>query len=215
MKNYTVKQGDCISSIAEENGFFWETIWNDPGNKDLKESRKDPNILSPKDTVVVPDKRVKEVSEPTNEVHKFRLKNSPAKLKLRVLKDGIPREGEPYVLTIDGVEKGRDRIPSDGNLYISIPPIARKGELRIGKGENEEVYNLDLGYLDPLDSLSGVKARLNSLGFDCSGADDEMNEETIEAIADFQAYIDHPNPNGQLDDRTREALGKLHDQLDS
>ena len=66
--NYQVKQGDCISSIAFEHGFFGDTIWNHPNNKDLKTKRQDPNILMPGDMVFVPDKRLKEVSESTNQV---------------------------------------------------------------------------------------------------------------------------------------------------
>ena len=89
MKRHQVKQGDCISSIAEENGFFWETVWNHPENKELKELREDPNILFPGDIVFVPDIRPKEVSEPTNQVHKYQVKNAPAKLTLRILKDGV------------------------------------------------------------------------------------------------------------------------------
>ena len=215
MKIHTVKHGDCVSSIAEENGFFWETIWNAPANKDLKELRKDPNILLPRDSVVVPDRKPKEVSGATNEVHKFKVKNSPAKLRLRILKEGVSRKGEPYVLIIDGIEKARGTIPPDGNINISIQPIAAKGELRIGDQGKEEVYKLDLGYLDPIETTSGMKARLNSLGFDCGSTSNEMDDETVEAITDFQAYINHPNPNGEVDEQTRTALGKLHDELES
>lgn len=215
MKSHTVIQGDCFSSIAEENGFFWETLWNHPENKKLRELRKDPNILLPGDVVFVPDKRLKQLSEPTNEVHKYRLKNTPAKLKVRILGDAEPRAGEPFVLIIDDVEIKRGKIPPDGQIEISIPPTAKGGKLLIGEGENEEEYILNLGHLDPIDTLTGVKARLSSVGFDCGEINEEMNEETIEAIADFQSYINHPDPNGQLDDQTRETLKKLHDELGS
>ena len=161
---------------------------------------------------LLPDIRVKEVSEPTNQVHKFRVKNSPAKLKLRILKDGEPRAGEPYVLIIDGEEKDRGNIASDGNIGISIPPLANKGELTIGEGKDQEIYELNLGHLDPIETITGVKARLINIGFDCGKVNNEMDDETIEAIADFQSYIKHPNPNGELDDQTRDILGKLHDR---
>ncbi len=215
MKKHQVKQGDCVSSIAEENGFFWQTIWDHPENKDLKELRKDPNILFPGDVVTVPDKQPKEVSEPTNQVHKFRVKNAPAKLRLRILKDGEPRKGEPFVLTIDGEEKERGTIPADGNIRLSIPPRAKKGKLTIGEGLSQEVYKLNLGYLDPINTISGVKARLSNLGFDCGEPDNQMDEQTIEAILDFQSFIDHPDPTGKLDDQTREILEKLHEASSS
>lgn len=215
MKKHPVTQGDCISSIAEENGFFWETIWNHPDNKELKEKRKDPNILFPGDIVMVPDKQLKEVSEPTNNVYKYKLKNTPAKLKLRILRDAEPRTDEPYILSIDKVEIKRGRIPSDGNVEIPILPKAKEGKLIIGEGEEAEEYILNLGYLDPIDTLTGVKARLNNIGFDCGNVNNELNDKTIEAITNFQGYIQHPKPDGKLDDKTREALQKLHDEMSS
>jgi hypothetical protein len=37
--NYRVQQGDCMQSIAATRGFLWETLWNLPENKQLKETR--------------------------------------------------------------------------------------------------------------------------------------------------------------------------------
>jgi N-acetylmuramoyl-L-alanine amidase len=215
MKRHQVKQGDCISSIAEENGFFWETVWNHPENKELKKLREDPNILFPGDIVFVPDIRVKEVSESTNQVHKFQVKNSPAQFHLRILKDGEPRFDEPFTLFIDGEEKKSGNIASDGNISISIPPEAKEGRIIIGEREKQEIYDLNLGFLDPIDTISGVKARLNNIGFDCGKINNQMDEKTIESISNFQSYIRHPKPSGELDDQTRKALQNLHDELSS
>ena len=215
MKSHTVKQGDCISSISEENGFFWETVWNHPRNKELKKKRKDPNVLFPGDVVFVPDIRIKEVTKATDQVHKFRVKNTPAKLELRFLKDAEPRKGEKYVLMIDGEESGRGEISSDGKIHVVIPPTAKSGKLFIGEGEQQETYNLVLGYLDPVDTISGVKARLKNIGFECGKINDEMNDETREAIEDFQGFINHPNPSGEIDDQTREVLERLHEESSS
>jgi hypothetical protein len=215
MGQHKVVQGDCVSSIAETNGFFWETLWNLPENTQLKELRKDPNILLPGDLLYVPDKRPKEVSEPTNQVHKFRVKNVPAKVKIRILRDAEPRVGEKYVLMIDGVEKKRGAIPSDGYVEVPIIPIASEGKLVIGDDDDQEEYVLQLGYLDPIDTVTGVKARLNNIGFDCGKINNELDQVTIEAISNFQGYIRHPKPTGQVDDLTRNALEKLHDEMAS
>jgi len=93
MADYTVKQGDCLSSIAAKYGLFWEKIWNHPKNARLKEQRKDPNILYPGDVVFVPEKEVKEESGATEQRHQFKKKGAPAKLRLRLMKNpGSPQE---------------------------------------------------------------------------------------------------------------------------
>jgi N-acetylmuramoyl-L-alanine amidase len=60
MPNHNVVQGDCVLSIAEQYGFFWETVWNHPSNAELKKKREDPAILYPGDVVFVPEKRLKD-----------------------------------------------------------------------------------------------------------------------------------------------------------
>ena len=52
-KKYTVKQGDCITSIAFNKGFYEKTIWDHPDNAKLKNDRKDMKILQPGDKVVI------------------------------------------------------------------------------------------------------------------------------------------------------------------
>lgn len=94
---YQVKSGDCINSIAFNHGFFWETLWNHGQNSELKNKRKDPNVLKEGDVIHIPDLTLKEESGATEQRHRFRLKAVPAKLHLRFLKpkDSPPPEDEP------------------------------------------------------------------------------------------------------------------------
>jgi N-acetylmuramoyl-L-alanine amidase len=210
-ENYQVKQGECISSIAYEKGFFPDTIWDHPSNKELKERRKDPNILRPGDVVHVPDKRIKELSEPTNQVYKYRVKNVPAKLSLRLLFDGEPRRNEPFNLEVNGEIKN-GTTDSDGNLTAFIPPNAKTGKLTIGSGERFMEYQLELGRLDPSSEISGAQKRLNNLGFHSGQADGQLNEDTKKALAAFQAFSGIA-VTGELDDATKGKLRQEHERV--
>jgi hypothetical protein len=177
MPTHTVSQGDCLSSLASQQGLKWETVWNHPNNQALKQQRKDPNVLYPGDEIYLPDRETKELPRPTEKRHKFAKSGIKAKIKLRLLDDYKPRAGVNYELEIDGVRKTG---VTDGNGFLeqSIPPGARRGRLLVGKGTTKDVYELLLGELDPIDTEAGLRGRLTNLGF---GADD-----LSEAISAFQ-----------------------------
>lgn len=201
-ENRQVKQGDCVSSIAFEHGFFPDTIWNHANNKELKDKRKDPNILMPGDVVFVPDKRIKEVSEPTNQVYKYKCKNTPEKLRLQLLKENEPRANEEYELEIDAL-KFSGKTDGQGRLEQSIPPNAKHGKLLLKK--TEEVYQLSLGHMNPHDEITGAQGRLRHLGFYFGPIDGKISPELEHAIQEFQIYKDI-EPNGELDEKTKNAL---------
>jgi hypothetical protein len=136
--NYQVKQGDCISSIAFENGFFPDTIWNHPNNAELKKKRKDPNVLVPNDVVFVPDKRPKEVSEPTDQVHKFQFKNTPAVFSVQLFDyQEEPRANQNYEFVIDDKLNLTGTTNDEGVLEVTFPPNSKRGVLTVG--EDREV----------------------------------------------------------------------------
>jgi N-acetylmuramoyl-L-alanine amidase len=95
MAKHTVRQGDCISSIADKYGFFPDTLWNLPENGELKQRRQDPNVLFSGDEVFVPDKREKTESCATEQRHRFRRKGTPAILRLRIMRPAEPEEEQP------------------------------------------------------------------------------------------------------------------------
>lgn len=203
MPIHNVVQGECLLSIAEASGFFWETLWDHPENEGLKLERKDPAILFPGDKVYIPEKRIKELSEPTNQVHKYRVKNVPAKLKVRFLDDSDkPRANIQYSLMIDGKEF-TGSTDGEGAINISIPPDAKKGTL-IFKDKDEE-YELALGYLDPVEEISGVQARLAGLGHYTGDSTGKVDDKTTEAIKEFQTSLGM-EPSGELDEKLKNDL---------
>jgi hypothetical protein len=206
MPKVTVSQGDSIPSIAADNGFFWETIWNHPENAQLKAKRKSPNQLVPGDEVFVPELRQKWVSKGVDGTHKFKRKGVPARLKIQLKLLGEPRANEPYVLELDGRQiKGT----TDGNGMVDqfIPPNARGGRLILGGGK--EIIPVRIGHLNPIEEISGVKQRLNNLGYQCGSEDDELDPRTRVALKAFQA--EHGLPvTGEPDAATKAKLRELH-----
>jgi N-acetylmuramoyl-L-alanine amidase len=95
MIEYTVKAGDCMASIAEEHGFFWETLWHLPENSELKSSHEDQTILLPGEIVRIPDLREKQESGATEQKHRFKRKGTPAILRLQIMRPVQTEEEEP------------------------------------------------------------------------------------------------------------------------
>jgi hypothetical protein len=205
---HVVRQGESLESIALEHGFLPATLWNDPGNASLKRERKDPSVLLPGDKVHVPDRRPRQESAPDAQRHRFRRKGLPSKLHLKVLKDGEPRANAPYTLNIDG-KLSRGSLDGDGVVEVPVPPNAQRGTLTVGKDESDQqVFDLRLSGLDPLESISGVQQRLNNLGYPCPKTG-ELDDQTRAALADFQR-AGGVEATGEPDQTTRDRLAKEH-----
>lgn len=209
MAEHTIVQGECLLSVADQYGFFWETLWEHPKNAALKRERKDPAILFPGDVIFIPEKRQKTETRSTGSPHRFRVKNVPAKLLLRLLDDDdSPRANLDYVLVVDGKEfKGK----TDGNgaLSLSILPGAKTGLLTLTSEGEEEVYELSLGHLDPIEEVSGVQSRLHGLGYYEGEVDGVTGPETEQALKDFQAAYEM-EITGKLDDSLRNKLKSIY-----
>jgi hypothetical protein len=207
---HTVKKGECLSSIAETYGFWWKTLWDLEENRALRERRRNPNVLLENDAVFIPEKRLKEESCATAQKHKFQLKGVPVKVVFRVLDvEGNPRAGEPYSMDVDG-KKTSGTVPDDGVVSQKVPPTAKVAKLKVGEGEEEDEYVFDLGHMNPVDTPSGVKARLLNLGY-YNGAitDDDYDEAAKEAVRRFQEDAGLP-VTGDVDATTKQALFEQH-----
>lgn len=201
-----VTPGDSIPSIAADTGHFWETLWNLGANAELKAKRKNPNILAPEDEVTVPPIRVKDFSCATDTRHSFIRKGIPAKLKMQLFLLGEPRRNEKYTLVLDD-KAINGTTDGDGNLEHYIKPNAKGGKLLLNGGKEE--YPVRIGHLNPIDTTSGVKQRLNNLGYNCGDESDDESAQFKEAVIQFQG--DHQlNPTGEVDAATRSKLESLH-----
>ena len=214
-QTHEVKQGETLLSIAHQYGFrSWEVIWNHEKNKELREERKDPQVLASGDKVFIPEKQVKSITIETNKRHTFTVKTLKAWFRTEVLDDsGRPLANKRFQLEV-GDKTMSGFTNEKGVIELGIDPRPTTGKLRVYMGtEPEQVltWNLKLGNLDPIDTLSGVKARLTNLGFLCGAINDEMNEETEKALRDFQ-IVHRLEVTGKADDATRARLLAIHDR---
>jgi hypothetical protein len=205
-EDYSVQPGDCMSSIAFERGFFWKKLWNLGANASLKTSRKNPNVLMTGDVVHIPDLTVKQVPCATDKQHQFVRKGVPEKLRMKLLDNKRkPRANLVYNIVIDGKSRS-GKTSAKGELTESIPPNAKVGKLMIGKSE---VINLNLGHLNPVSDMSGIKMRLANLGFYKGAIDSNLDDAAKSALSSFQNAQGLP-VTGAADDATKNQLQKLH-----
>lgn len=209
MPDHRVSQGECLSSIADRYGFFWQTLWNRPENARLQELGRHPNALHPGDVVFIPEKRMASFIRPTGARHTFKKRGIPVKLRMQLMWDGAPRAGEPYKLTVgDVVLEGA--LNGEGFIETNIPPGAPRGTLVVGEGSRRRTYTLALGHLDPVETVSGVQARLRNLGYPCE-VTGSLDDATRAALRSFQTRAGLA-VTGADDDATRSRLREAHDE---
>ncbi len=206
MPKTTVAQGDSIPSLAHDNGHFWQKLWDHAENSALKSKRKNPNQLMEGDEVFIPELEQKTESRSTDSRHIFKRKGVPAKLKMQLFLLGEPRKGEDYVLELDG-KLINGKLDGDGKLEQFIPPNCKGGTLKLKGGK--EIIPIRLGHLNPIDEISGVKQRLNNLGFRCGSESNDLDDQAIAALKDFQSKHKLPE-SGELDAATKGKLQQLH-----
>lgn len=201
---YEVQQGDSIAKIAFRYGLHPDTIWNFPDNQLLKLERKDPYVLLPGDIVVIPDKRIVQYPRATEKRHRFQRKGVPETLRVQIWCLGEPAKNMGYVIDLDGV---LERGTTDGNGML-IHPVPPNLEAAYVSLDNGDFIKLDIGHLDPIDTLAGIKKRLKNVGFFSGELDDEQGLDFVEAIEKFQADQGLP-VTGDMDAATKQKLKEV------
>lgn len=169
---HEVQEGECILLLADQAGHFWETLWDDPANADLKRERGSPHVLLAGDRVHIPEIEPKDEPGSTEAKHRFRRKGIPINFEMCVKENGKPLKGQRFVLIIEG-RTTEGTIPDDGVIKAPMMPQDRTGELRVGQPPRQRTFPLSFGHLDPAHTRSGAAARLKNLGYISGDADDD------------------------------------------
>jgi N-acetylmuramoyl-L-alanine amidase len=216
--HYVVKQGDHLSGIAEQNGFTdYKIIWNHPENADLREKRKNPNVLFPGDRLFIPDKEIQEFSRSTDQLHVFVLKTTPLKLRIKLHRFySKPIANTPCDLLISG---DLLHLTSDatGIVEQTISKTVQDATLRVhqqitvkGRSVPDDFdIPIKIGHLNPERELSGQVARLSNLGYYRSELVPIDDAEFVSAVEEFQC--DHGLAvDGDCGPATQAKLKEVH-----
>ncbi len=190
---HTVEQGETLSSIARDYGFQkYETIYFHESNEEFRNLRYDPNLIYPGDKINIPEKKPKTIKLPTNKAHQLVVSLPPKDRFILKLTDSEDNRwsGAPYKLILGSIEE-EGTVSAMGKITVEMEnDTPREGELHLYLDEETDeathVFDVLIGHLDPFDTISGIQARLNLLGYPCGEVTGEINEETESAVRAFQ-----------------------------
>jgi hypothetical protein len=217
MRAHIVQQGEHLAGLAARMGFDAEEVWNHAANEELRSQRRSPQILAPGDILYVPDP-----GPPDTGYLEARTQNryvaSVPRLEVRMHMAWGPDEpiaNEPFVVhglaqPVEGTTGG------DGLARFEIPAFAQ--HLRIELPAQGVSMPVDVGYLDPVDRRSGLRARLAAQGYlddrdlldpNANVGTDQIDEGLGRAVRALQRDRGLEE-SGEVDDATREALEGSH-----
>jgi N-acetylmuramoyl-L-alanine amidase len=211
LARHTVRQGECLSSIAYDYGFRDPAdIFGHADNAALRQQRSDPNLLYPGDEVVIPDRKQKTLVLATSARHRIVVTLPKRKVSVRVLNaQGEPTANQPFTIEADG-DTYKGETDDRGIATRLLPANVKNAVLCVGGGR----MVLDLGHLNPIEKtedegVSGLQARLANLGYPPGAIDGQLGPKTAAALRAFQRdrQLDE---TGTLDSDTLQALKDCH-----
>lgn len=191
-QQHTVAQGETLLRIAKQYGYQTsKALYNHPSNAEFKALRPDPNLIYPGDKITIPQKKEKFIPLRTNSINSFVVQNEKEYFRLQIIhEDGDDITGKRIVITI-GSQTIDTVLPSNGLIEVELnenDSLTGQVDLYLKEDQSSpsESFTAQVGHLDPIDTLSGVQARCNLLGFDCGTVDGINGSKTKAGVRDFQ-----------------------------
>jgi hypothetical protein len=205
-----------IPTIALLHGINdWHLIWGHRENAELRRIRSNPLLLANGDRVFVPEDEP-DFSAGSGRHVQFRPTPPPFDLRMVsvALHDsrGNPFSGKRFELAYgDEVMEGVTSERGEVNCFVpynhsapilTIYPQEENEQLRL-------TWPFQLGWLEPIDTIVGVKGRLRNLGYRIGALDESAGDDLDSAVRLFRLQHGLPNSTA-IDSQLRQRLVRAH-----
>jgi LysM domain len=192
---YVIKQGDYLSKLAYQMGFDVDTVWNDDTNAKLRQLRPNQNVLFAGDVLYVPDQVDKPpAAQSLTPGTTNTFVTDPPNVTVTLQFTDATLASQPY--TVQELDQ-LTGLTSDatGKVTFAAPVTVETATLVFTA--SGATYALQIGNLDPIETLSGIFQRLQHLGFiDGDATFDASNLDLIRAgLRDFRATQPGSSPD--------------------
>lgn len=203
MRPYVIRQGDFLAKLAVRFGFDAGTVWNDPSNRALRDLRPNHDILAPGDVLHIPAEAAPGAMLVKGAANVFTARVPTVRVEVALKAAGAGDADNPFcncAYELHGLaETRRGAADADGRVRLELP--VDTSEVFLVFRSISALVPVRVGHLDPIDTASGVRQRLDHLGHD--------GVETGAAIRAVQRTARLPE-TGILDAATRDALVAAH-----
>lgn len=209
-KTVQASDHDCIHSIAYREGMKADKLWD--SNEALSKAGRDPFVLKEGDTVKLTRFAVPSHQVQTAKTHRFKLHGTSMRMQVQLASAGRPMAKRKATVSIDGKPAKVYFTDAQGWLSFRISPGAQKATIEPEGFPTP--YTLELGRMDPVNEISGVQQRLQTLGYYRGRVDDEAGPITDDALVRFRRAqglpaIDKPAYETLVDSDVKERLEAL------
>lgn len=208
-KVHVVKQGECLSTICAKHGWSdWRKLYDAPENAELKKLRPNPNVLYPGDVVAIPQPPRQPLKLSTGQVHTIVVKRPKARLRVKLM-DSVEGAGAnlSFRIYLDDAPSPVEGKLSGGLLDVPVPLGVSNAKVILldEAGVAIDEIEMKLGHKDPVETMDGAVARLQTIGIQ---PHDDSEEGIGQCLRLFQQRFGLP-ADGLLNDATKTKLEEL------